>query len=791
MVKKNKNSSSSLVVVNDDPAQVFFFTRILKLSGFDVQGFQSAQEALQVMSAASTPDLIITDLNMPGMDGWRFCRTLRSPRYSSLNSVPVLVVSATFAGDDTFQTVADLGANAFMSAPVDPDAFVRKVHSMLDGDFSLNTSWVLLAAGDQGEAGKLKTALQDHGYIAGIAGSGEEALNQFRRNNYDVAVLEDGLPDMAAEKLLENFLGERSRTVCIMVTEDPSLELPVKWITLGASAFIRKPFSPLYLVELCASGRRERAFLKMEELLEKRTRALQESEQRYRSLFQNNHTAMLIIDPQTADIVDANAATCSYYGWTRNELTSKKISQLNILSDQEVFDEMKKAVNEGRDQFYFQHCLADGQIRDVEVFSGPIVLQGRTLLYSIIHDITRRKQVEKELLQSNADLKAAEAIAHMGSWKYDPLEDRFTASEGFFRILGNKSVQQPSFSQILDAVHADDKDLLGNEKERVLRTYESFDFEFRIVVRNTVRWIRAMGAAQTSLNGHSVFLMGKVMDVSEKKELELKEKQQQEHLAQASKMAALGTLVAGVAHEINNPNNLIMLNAPILEKVWNDALPVLKKHYQGNKDFELAGTPFTLMCDYAVRLFSGINEGSKRISNIISELKDFARQSSLDMSRQVNINEVADSALTLMSKTISRHTDDFSVSLQPDLPLIRGDFQKLEQVLVNLLINACQSLADKTRSISMETFYDPENNFVAIRITDEGQGIPRENLDRICDPFFSTRQQTGGTGLGLSISSGIVQDHDGVMSFDSEPGQGTTVTVFLKPITQPACPRKN
>ncbi len=790
-MKNNQDFSYSLAVINDDPAQVFLLTEVLRLNGFEAKGFESAEQALQAISGEYRPDLIVTDLNMPGMDGWRFCRVLRSPRYSSLNSVPVLVVSATFAGDDTFQTVSDLGANAFMSAPVDPDAFIHKVRSLLEGDCSLSASRVLIAERDSGEVRKLKAALQDHGYIVDVAGSGEEAVKQFCGDVYDVAVLEDGLPDMSAERLLENFLQKKSRTICIMVTDDPSAELPVKWIALGAAAFIRKPFSPLYLLELCARARRERALFKVEELLEKRTRSLQESEQRYRSLFQNNHTTMLIIDPQTADIVDANEAACRYYGWTRNQLTSKKISQLNILSDQEVFAEMKKAANEDRSQFYFQHCLADGQIRDVEVFSGPIVIKGRTLLYSIIHDISRRKQVEKQLLQSNADLKAAEAIAHMGSWKYDPLEDRFTGSEGFFRILGDKSVKQPSFSQVLDVVHADDKDLVRSEMERVLRTFESFDFEFRIVVRSTLRWVRAMGAAQTSLNGHSVYLMGMVMDVSEKKELEFKEKQQQEHLAQASKMTALGTLVAGVAHEINNPNNLIMLNAPILEKVWGNALPVLEKHYQGNKNFELAGIPFTLMCDYIVRLFSGINEGSKRISNIISELKDFARQSSLDMSRQIDINEVADSALTLVNKTISRHTDSFRVSLQPDLPLVRGDFQKLEQVLVNLLINACQSLPDKTSSISMETFYETENNFVAIRIADEGQGIPRENLDRICDPFFSTRQQTGGTGLGLSISSAIIQDHDGSMRFDSEPGRGTTATVCLKPITHPACQRKN
>jgi two-component system cell cycle sensor histidine kinase/response regulator CckA len=144
-------------------------------------------------------------------------------------------------------------------------------------------------------------------------------------------------------------------------------------------------------------------------------RDLRESEARYRSLFKNNHSVMLLIDPETANIVDANPAAVNFYGWSYEDLTCKKITDINRLTKEQVFAVMEKVKMEQRKHLYFRHLLASGEIRDVEVYSGPIKVHGRELLYSIVHDITARKKAEEEKAALESQLLHAQKMETIGT----------------------------------------------------------------------------------------------------------------------------------------------------------------------------------------------------------------------------------------------------------------------------------------------------------------------------------------------------------------------------------------
>ena len=271
----------------------------------------------------------------------------------------------------------------------------------------------------------------------------------------------------------------------------------------------------------------------------------------------------------------------------------------------------------------------------------------------------------------------------------------------------------------------------------------------------------------------------------EKAAAEEKARMRQEQLFQAAKMVSLGTLVSGVAHEINNPITSVMLNTPTLQKVWDAALPILDVHAQDAPDFQMGGINYHLIRQRIPALLADIADGARRVKDIVGDLKDFARESTSGQKDAVDINMVAQKAVGLVANLVKKSTDCFSADYTMNLPLFKGNARRIEQVIINLIMNACQALPDSSRAVEVTTGHITETGRVFIRIRDEGAGISPDVLQRIKDPFFTTRRESGGTGLGLAISERIIADHDGEMVFDSQPGKGTTVEISF-----PAQPNK-
>lgn len=254
----------------------------------------------------------------------------------------------------------------------------------------------------------------------------------------------------------------------------------------------------------------------------------------------------------------------------------------------------------------------------------------------------------------------------------------------------------------------------------------------------------------------------------------------QGRLIQAHKLASIGMLASGVAHEINNPNNFIAFNSDLMTEIWNDALPVLAAHAESNPGFTLGGLPFSEIPTTTARLLNGLTDGSRRISTIVSQLKQYARPGSDVCKSGFDVNRAVANAVLLLDHHIRRETDAFRLELGHDLPSAHGAPQQLEQVLINLITNALQSLPARDREVLVNTSCDAERHELVIVVADQGQGMAPETLSRLKEPFFSTRHDAGGTGLGLSISDSIVQEHGGSLTFESEPGKGTRAIVRLK-----------
>lgn len=263
---------------------------------------------------------------------------------------------------------------------------------------------------------------------------------------------------------------------------------------------------------------------------------------------------------------------------------------------------------------------------------------------------------------------------------------------------------------------------------------------------------------------------------------QIREKQ----LLQADKMSSLGILVAGVAHELNNPATSLMLNAPNLRKAWQAFRPVLDRHYSSHPDERICAMLYSDLGPRIDPMFKAMEDGAARIKRIVSELKDFSRPVEDDMDTAVDINPMVKKSLELTGPIVKKATHHLWVDLDEDLPQVRGNVQKLQQVMINLLVNASQALENPEQFIQVRTRKTRDARFVSIEVADSGPGVSPEALRKLKEPFFTTRRDEGGTGLGLSISEKIVNDHGGILDFSSEAGQGLTASILLPALTNQA-----
>jgi signal transduction histidine kinase len=267
-----------------------------------------------------------------------------------------------------------------------------------------------------------------------------------------------------------------------------------------------------------------------------------------------------------------------------------------------------------------------------------------------------------------------------------------------------------------------------------------------------------------------------------KSERALKDTEQQ--LQQAQKMETLGTLVAGVAHEINNPINLILYNLPLLQKTWADFMPLLMDQRRHQPDRRFGGFTYDFLKEHLPQLIADMEMAANRVVKIVAGLKNFSRQSNIAEKAPLNINTAVHNALRLSQSTLRKAGVNVILDLAEGLPDIEGDLQNIEQVVLNIVINAAQAIEHAHGEIRIQTGFTVKDGRIYLRISDNGRGISPEIADRIFMPFVTDKQAQGGTGLGLSVTYSLVKAHGGEITFENRPSGGTTFSVVLPTVLE-------
>ncbi len=307
------------------------------------------------------------------------------------------------------------------------------------------------------------------------------------------------------------------------------------------------------------------------------------------------------------------------------------------------------------------------------------------------------------------------------------------------------------------------------------------NIEHRVIMPSgEIRWQKWTDRAIFNEDGEIIEFQSVGQDITEEKKLRQESEYRLQQIIHADKLASLGEVVAGVAHEINNPNSFITYNVPLIEETWELFEPIINEYARANPNWKRSGLTLDELCQDMKEIIQAIKTGSDRISKVVSNLKEFSKIDDSKNFKKVDINEVIDKTLLIVGAQIRKSVDNVDIKLGDNLPLIEGHFQKLEQVVANLSVNAVNAISEKRNGrLSISTRYIQQIDSILIEIEDNGTGMVPEVAKHVFEPFFTTRRRSGGTGLGLSVSYGLIKEHNGTIGVLSRPNRGTRFTVYL------------
>src|SRR5438445_1032846 len=382
--------------------------------------------------------------------------------------------------------------------------------------------------------------------------------------------------------------------------------------------------------------------------------------------------------------------------------------------------------------------------------------------YGTAVDIEDRKQTEDALRRSEAYLHEAQRASQTGSWRHDFLSGVVTVSPEGLRIWGIKPEDEASVTEFFfGRMHPDDRPVVEQEYGAAVLKKADFRSDFRIVLPDgTVKNIHAIGHPTLNESGHIVEFVGTAIDITESKRAEEALRQAQADLARANRVTTMGELTASLAHEVNQP-----IGAAI-----TDANTCLRWLTRDQPDLEEARAAASRM----------VKDG-KRAGEIIGRIRVLFQKGTPER-EWVDVNEVIREMIVLLHNEITQHSISVRTELARDLPRVMGDRVRLQQVMMNLIMNSIDAMKDVagTREIGIKS-QPAENEQLLVSVSDTGVGLPPKQADEIFNAFFTTKSH--GTGMGLRISRSIVESHGGrLWAADNAPsGASFHLTLPIKP----------
>ncbi len=762
--------TGKVVVVNDNETQLVTLGGILRSAGLEAVCFSSAELALAAMSPLTVPSLVVTDVYMPEIDGWQFCRLLRSGDFSYLNQVPILVVSATFAGDETERITSDLGGDAFLSCPVDGAEFVAVVQGLIEGKHAKRKLRVLVVEDDDIFREIVATGLEKDGYEVIATSTLAEAESVYRELPFDIAVVDENLPDGHGSDLVRRVNSSSSCCAFVMMSGNASSGHYLEWMKAGVSASIPKPFKISYLLEVCARARRERSLLRTETLLELRTQELLHRDAEYRVLIAGMPDAFLRFDREGHTLFVSNNAQGLLGIGTEN--TGKQIRNLPLPSSvQELWEvTVERVFTSGEmEEIEFELPLHD----EIRIFNwrlspeyAALAVKGvssaaRDHICSVVtfaRDITQRRRSElnyQVLFREMLSGFAHHEIICDATGK--PVDYRFLAVNPAFETLTGLRAENIVGRTVREILPETEPEWIARFG-RVALTGKAERFDS--YSQEIGKWFSVN--AYCPERGHFACIFE---DITVQKVGEQEREKLNHALAQAQKMETVGRLAGGIAHDFNNMLSVIMGNVELALSMLDGSEPI-QEFLQETLD------------------------AAVRSAEITRHLLAFSRRQPI-APREMNLNEQVSSTTKMLGRLIGE-----TVSLEwvpgENLWQICMDPSQVDQLLVNFCVNARDAFAGKpgmivitTRNCTLDAFFcnghvgAVPGEYVRLRVRDNGCGMSPEVQEHLFEPFFTTKGQGEGTGLGLATVYGIVKQNKGYVCVDSTVGKGTTFDVYI------------